>query len=376
MARFDRYMLSQLIVSFGFFALVFVSIYWVNRAVVLFDRLIADGHSASVFLEFTALSLPAVIAIVLPMAAFAAAVQVTNRMIGDSEMTVMQATGYSPWRMARPVLMFGLALAVMMSLLSHLLVPASLDRLNQREQEISGNVSARLLREGVFLHPVDGVTFFIREITPEGGLQGIYLSDRRDTRRAITYTAAQAYLFRDADGPKLVLVDGMAQTLLLGSQRLSTTNFADFTFDIGAFIEPRDEDRRRIKNIMTPELLMDLSGMAVASRVSLGTATEELHSRFLQPFLCIVSALIGFATLVAAGFSRFSLTRQIMGAILLLVLVKLTESAGADPVRRAAQLWPLIYAPAVLGLGLALGLLHLAARNFRTPRAPMAQGVA
>ena len=70
MQRFDRYVLSQLMVLFGFFALVLVAVYWVNRAVVLFDRLITDGHSAMVVLEFTALSLPAVIALVLPMATF------------------------------------------------------------------------------------------------------------------------------------------------------------------------------------------------------------------------------------------------------------------------------------------------------------------
>ena len=68
MARFDRYMLSQLMVLFGFFALVLVLVYWVNRAVTLFDQLIADGQSAPVFLEFSALSLPNVIAFVLPIA--------------------------------------------------------------------------------------------------------------------------------------------------------------------------------------------------------------------------------------------------------------------------------------------------------------------
>ena len=46
MARFDRYLLSQFMVLFGFFALVLVSVYWVNRAVSLFDELIADGQSA------------------------------------------------------------------------------------------------------------------------------------------------------------------------------------------------------------------------------------------------------------------------------------------------------------------------------------------
>ena len=117
MARFDRYMLSQLMVLFGFFSLVLVLIYWINRAVVLFDQLIADGQSAGVFLEFTALSLPSVMRLALPLAAFAAAVYVTNRMSTESELTVVQATGYSPFRLARPVFFFGIIVALMMSAL-------------------------------------------------------------------------------------------------------------------------------------------------------------------------------------------------------------------------------------------------------------------
>ena len=57
-AKFDRYMLSQLLVLFGFFSLVLVAVFWINRAVVLFDRLIGDGQTALVFLEFTALGRP------------------------------------------------------------------------------------------------------------------------------------------------------------------------------------------------------------------------------------------------------------------------------------------------------------------------------
>ncbi|MBT6545567.1 MAG: LPS export ABC transporter permease LptF, partial [Rhodobacteraceae bacterium] len=53
MRKFDRYILSQLMVMFGFFALVLVSVYWVNNPVKVFDRLISDGHSAAVVLEFT-----------------------------------------------------------------------------------------------------------------------------------------------------------------------------------------------------------------------------------------------------------------------------------------------------------------------------------
>ena len=66
MPRFDRYLLVQLLAVFGFFALVLVSVYWVNRAVGLFEQLIGDGQTALVFLEFSLLTLPNVIRVVLP----------------------------------------------------------------------------------------------------------------------------------------------------------------------------------------------------------------------------------------------------------------------------------------------------------------------
>ena len=139
-------------------ALVLVLVYWINRAVVLFDQLITDGQSAWVFLEFTALALPSIIRIVLPIAAFAATLYALSRMSGDSELTVMQATGTSPWRLARPVLMFGLIAALLVSILAHVLVPASLVRLNARQSEIAQTATARLLREGEFISPTKGLT--------------------------------------------------------------------------------------------------------------------------------------------------------------------------------------------------------------------------
>ena len=125
MPRFDRYILSQLMALFGFFSLVLVAVYWINRAVGLFDQLIGDGQSALVFLQFSLLTLPNVIRLVLPVSAFVAAVYCANRLISDSELVVMQATGFSSFRLARPVFGFGVIVAGMMLILMNWLVPAS-----------------------------------------------------------------------------------------------------------------------------------------------------------------------------------------------------------------------------------------------------------
>ena len=360
MSRFDRYLLSQLLVLFSFFALVLVSVYWINRAVALFDQILANGQSAVVFLEFTLLSLPNVIRLVLPMSVFAATVYVTNRLSSESELTVMQATGFSPWRLARPVLFFGVLVAFMMSMLTHFLVPRSSDQLDQRQREITENITARLLTEGAFLHPTEGITFYIREITPEGVLKDVFLSDRRQDNEVWTYTASEAYLLRTDTGPKLVMVDGLSQIQMTGDNRLFTTNFADFTYDISALIDSGVQRREGIEYMSTAKLLRNADAISQRLDVPLGWIAEEAHGRINRPLMILSAAIIGFATLLLGGFSRFGVWRQIVVAFVLLIGLEIVRSATIDPVRSDASLWGLIYVPAVLGFALSFCLLWLA----------------
>ncbi len=361
MGRVDRYMLSQLLVLFGFFALVLVALFWINRAVVLFDRLIGDGQSAVVFLEFTALGLPRLITTVLPIAAFAAAVYVTNRMTGESELTVLQSTGSGPWRMARPVLVYGVVVALMMSTLSHFLMPMAQAQLTKREQEISQNVTARLLTEGTFLHPTEKVTFYTRQIDEDGVLRDVFLSDRRSEGEGVIYTAAEAYLVRNGPGSTLIMVDGLAQRLNTTDKRLATAKFRDFSFDISALVNPDPTANIAISNMTTPALISGWLDPEPRLTAQDGVVAEELHGRFAQPLFCIVAAMVGFATLLVGGFSRFGVWREIVIAFGLLIAIDGLRGVLVDPVRENAAMWPLMYVPSLLGTVLVVLMLFQAA---------------
>jgi lipopolysaccharide export system permease protein len=365
LGRFDRYLIAQLTVVFGFFGLVLVLVYWINRAVVLFDQLIADGQSAGVFLEFTALTLPGIIRLVLPIAAFAASLYVTNRLAEGSELVVVQATGYSPWRLARPVLFFGLGASLLTAILTTYLAPAAQLQLRLREAEIAETATARLLRDGQFLTPAPGVAFYVRSITPAGELEDIFLADRRNESETVTYTAARAYLIRTERGPQLVMIDGLIQTLRADDQRLVTTSFSDLAYDITGLIGPRRPDRRSAREVPTLDLLWPSDTVTAETGRSPGQLVAEGHDRFAQAILATVGALIGFASLLVGGFSRFGVWRQVVAAIALIILVKLIESGTTAMVRDDAALWPLIYLPSATGLAIAAGLLAWAGRTHR-----------
>ena len=370
MARFDRYMLSQLMVLFGFFSLVLVMVYWINRAVVLFDQLIANGQSASVFLEFTALSLPAVIKLALPLSAFAASIYVTNRMTSESEIVAVQASGYSSFSIARPVLYFGLIVMVLMSALTHFLMPLSTARLDERRVEISQNMTARLLTEGKFIESIDGVTFYIREISTEGELRDIFLSDSRNADSQVTYTADTAYLVKTDDAAQLVMINGLAQTLNTRTNRLFTTTFKDFVYNIDGFLQATAREGRRAAELSTTELLRADAALQAETGESYGQLIARAHDRFAQSFMSAVAALLGFATLMVGGFSRFGVWRQIVAAIFLIIVIKATESLCLNITRVNPSFWIAAYFPTALGLAMAWGLLFWSTRPYLFKRQP------
>lgn len=363
MGKFDRYMLSQLMMFFGFAAVVLVLIYWVNRAVRLFDWLIASGQSAAVFLEFTALSLPNVIRLVLPVAAFVATLYTTNRLTAESEMVVVQANGFSPFRLARSVLVFGLLVAGFMALLVHFAVPASHARLAERQVEVAENVTARLLVEGRFVHPGDGLTLYIRKITGSGRLQDVYLRDSRSPERQITYTATEALLVRTEEGPRLIMYDGIAQGYEVQSRELSLTRFTDFAVDVSALVDgsSQGDKGRTYRDASTAELLAARPETAKELQMGVKRLRLEGHKRIAQPLIAITAPLIGFATLLLGSFSRFGIRNQIFAAVGLVIVLYIADSAIEDMANAQPAVWPLIYLGPALGALMAFVLLWLAA---------------
>lgn len=362
MSRFDRYLLSQLLALFGFFALVLVAVYWVNRAVGLFDQLIGDGQSALVFLEFTILTLPNAIRLVLPVAAFAASVYVTNRMMQESELVVMQATGFSAFRLARPVLYFGLTAMIMQAVLTNVLVPASQRILSERSAEISQNVTARFLTAGQFTHPAAGVTLYIREISPTGELLDLFLSDERAPAERSIHSARKAFLVRGEVAPKLVMVDGSTQTLTRNGMRVAVTRFSDFTLDLAGLVAVDGSAQIALNALPTTVLLAAPPGALAATGSSLARMLEEGHSRLAAPLLSVAAPLIGFAALMLGSFSRFGLWRQMALAVALLLVVQLVWTWAGSAALHSASAWPVLYLAPLSGISLAAWLLWLAQR--------------
>ncbi len=206
----------------------------------LFDQLIGDGQSALVFLEFTALTLPNVIRLVLPISAFAAAVYVDEpadagkRAGGDAGDRLFALAAGAPGRLLRADRgADGRAAdecASCPQAAPHW--PPAAPRSRRTSPRASCARASSCIRR-----PASPSTSARSRPTQE--LLDVFLSDARNPEQRVTYSALRAVLLRSETGPKLVMFDGMAQTLDRNTGRLTVTRFADFTYDLGAFLSPR-----------------------------------------------------------------------------------------------------------------------------------------
>ncbi len=372
MGRYDRYVLSQLLTLFSFFSIVLVSVYWVNRAVGLFDRLITDGQNLGVFLEFSALSLPQIIVLVLPVSAFVAALYVTNRMIADSELVVMQTAGCSSIRLLRPVWMFGIIAAVLIAILAHFLVPAARGQLMQRSDEVSRDMTGRLLREGQFIHPTDGITVYIRSITELGEFRDVFLQDRSNPDVEATYTARRALLVSTGEGPRLVMFEGVAQTVRTEDQRLSIVEFDDFTYDIAGLIDTPTGRLLSIREMSTPVLLFAPREFAEAQGETLAAFRFEGHDRIARSLFVIFVPIIGAATLMLGAFSRFGIWPQILLSVALIVPLQMTWNAAESIGTRQEGMAHLAYLQPGLAAIVAVIMVAISMRGRRPKRQAVA----
>ena len=363
--KLDIYILRQLSIIFLFFLFVFTLIFWINRAINLFDQLISDGHSSSIILRFVLLNLPSTTTLVFPLACFAAVIFVTNRLKNDSELTVLESAGLSPWRMNKPYFIFGLISMIILAFFTTFIVPNTAKIIDEIQIEFDSSVSARLLKDGKFIHPFKGVTFYIKEIKSDGTLVNVFLHDKRNKNEFITYTATRAFLAKDDNKTVLYMENGLIQTIGTLNKELSTTEFKSIAIDLSDAINQRENNTTHLSQVSTWLLIKDRQQVAIETKASKELIGLELHNRLHRPIFCFVAAILGFSTLLMGNYSKFGFGRQITLAVSIIVVIKITESYTTKLSLQNSLLWPLIYFPSLIGIISSILFLNFSASKYR-----------
>ena len=370
MRRLDSYVASQMMLAFVFFLLVLGGVVWLLQALKIIDLVISSGQSALVFLTFTLYVLPSVLIIVMPICGFAAALFVINKLYSETELVVMMMSGLSPFALARPVTIFA-TVAMILTLISTLvLLPHGARRLAEGQAEIRSEIANALIREGQFLHPEKGMTIFIRQTDASGQMAGIFLHDQRDVEKPVTYTAERAALLRDGDQARLVMSQGIALTEDVKNKTLSQVRFSEFVYDLSTLVKPVDGPDRP-EAFTFGQLTHPTQAMLDHRRYDRAYYLASAHERIVIGLNAFVLPLLGLGVILAGSYQRRGFSGRIMVAVSLGTLLLVFGLAAKSIAIKGENLWPLVYAPSLIALSLALYLL----RNAGQDRKSLGKGI-
>lgn len=364
MKQIDKYVLRQLVGPFLFFYVIFAGIIWLNQALLIIDVVVKNGQSGAVFVELSLYLLPKVSETVMPIAAFASAIYLTNRLYAESELVVMMSVGRSPAQATLPYIIFGGACFVLMTILTQFITPASMTALQDRQHELSKEYLSQFIVQGEFSTVISGVTIFFGETTPDGRLTDILINDRRDANNIVTHTANAGHIIAAEDAPKLVLFKGSIQQYRPETRTLSTVQFDSLSYDLSQFAHKVQKRRLMVRELGTLDLLWPATNSSAAALPE-ATRVIEAHTRLVKSLLAIIVPMIGAIILISSGYNRSGFFFRISLGVLFMVGINSIRGLVQGWVLLEINLWPVLYAPVFLSAIAGWMLIRSGSANWK-----------
>ncbi|MBI1274635.1 LPS export ABC transporter permease LptF [bacterium] len=354
MLCYVRYIARNMIGPTLFITLSLTGIVWLAQSLRFIDLIVNQGLSISLFLYLTLLLMPSLLSVVLPVALFCATLYAYNRMMGESELVVLESAGISMMQLAKPALMVAAAMTAAGYLFTLILQPVSYREFKDMQFFIRNNYASLLLQEGVFSNPVPNMMVYIRKREPDGVLRGILVHDNSG-HQPVTMMARQGYLVKTDQGPQFILQDGNRQEVNRDTGQLSLLHFDRYTLNLSMYTETSDMREREGQEMFVHELLNPPANTKDDLRLRYAA---EAHQRLTWPFYNMVLVLMGAATILCGEFNRRgNIKKLIVAAVVGCGVIALAIVLQSNAVKHSWGI-PLMYINLIVCSLIGLQALH------------------
>jgi lipopolysaccharide export system permease protein len=332
MKLYNKYIIKSIIMPALVITLTLTSIVWLTQSLRFIDLIVNKGLDISTFVYLSALLLPSLLMLILPVALFIAVLMVYNRFISDSELIVLKCAGLSRLKLATPAIIVASGICFFGYIISFYLLPTSYREFKDTQAFIRNNYASLLLQEGVFNTPVNGLTVYIESRSKNGMLEGILVHDSRNVEKPITMMAQQGQLVKTPSGPRFDLVNGQRQEIDKQHGNLTVLNFDSYSMDLSLYTSDIERTTRTPEERYLYELL---SPDDIDPKLQ-GKLKAEGHYRIVWPLFGFVLTLVAVTALFSGQFNRRGqwkriLSATIIGVSLILLNFALKSVAASTP---------------------------------------------
>ena len=343
MRAIDRYIVRS---AFGAFLLVVLSltgIAWITHALRAIDLITNQNQTILVFLGITGLLIPALLLVVAPLSLVIAVFYVLNKLNADCELPVMNAAGMSPGRVFRPFLMFGATVALIVAIISAYLAPMGIRGLRDAMLRVRADVVTNIVQPGRFFQIEPGLTFHIRERSPDGELIDVFLDDRRNPDLRLTLLAQRGEIVQDERGTFLLLDNGSIQRQETGQPNPAIVVFERYAFDLSPFMGDRGTSHVPGPSERSIWELATIGPSDAGYQKRPAQFRTELHDRLLAPIYPFAFVVIAFLVLGAPRSTRRSQAEALGLAIAAVATLRFAGFAAIAGASKFPELIVVLY---------------------------------
>jgi lipopolysaccharide export system permease protein len=365
MTLFGRYLFRQTANAFLVILLTLTLVVWLATALKELNLITSQGQGIVLFMQMTMLTLPSLMALIAPNAVLMASLYTLDRMNSDSELIVMTASGAPIWRIGAPIIALASIVATAVLITNLVITPASMRTLRSFITHVRADLISQVLQPGRFSSPENGLTFHIRDRSPNGDLLGLLVHDERDPKQVMSYLAERGRIIDNDEGSYLVMFGGYVHRYdSNGKDRnVQILAFDQNMIDLSEF-SPKDngDQKLRPREKSTGELISpDMNDRVIVRNYP--QLRAELHNRLVTPLYPIAFAFIAIAFLGHARTARESRWGQILTAFGVAVALRVAGIIAGNLVALNAWAIGLVYA-------IPLGAIIVAAWGAHAKMAP------
>ena len=278
--------------------LILTGLAWMMQIMAMMKFLINYGVDFGSFVYLTSLMIPFIVSIIIPFVTFITIIFIYNKMISENEVTVMMASGLSPWQIAKPALKFATALTVLHLVLNIWIVPSSQTTFYSTQWNLRYGLAHLKLQEGAFTKLANGLVVYVDNVSGDD-LKQLMISDMRRDRNEMLVFAERGKLISTIRGLSIVTNNGSLQ--MFGKNGFTTGTFDNLDMDLN-LVENNNDISFRVRRIPTKTLLRTVFDQDSDRQHKL--TLVEICTRFINPFMNLILAVVCTLILLKTSLLR------------------------------------------------------------------------
>ncbi len=328
MNKFDRHIFFRLLSITLFVMVVLICIFILIDFSENSDDFADKGATiADIWSQYYLNYIPEMVRLMSPLAVFIACLILTGQMTERLEIIALKASGVSLYRLVTPYLIFGILVAVSVSLLDAYIIPISNTERIEFEERYMGDGADRIDRGRIFRQDSDStiVSFNFFEASSNTGYQVSIVTFENDKVKRIS----NANRIQWDDSLSLWHVDRLRERFFSDGSYVESDTMS---IDLALNLYPRDLARRSsdIYQLTYPEAFVYLESIERIGAGGTSLPRTQLFSRIAYPVSIFVVCLLGFS--IAAerrkGGRGFYIAAGLAISTIYLAFMKIIEPFG------------------------------------------------